>query len=296
MAAKERRQKELKQRLLDLKMGQEKVVEKLEVVKEEQRRLKELLENKTEQTMGARQEAAKLRPYTTQSPGALESSLKELSANLAADRAQIDQLDRRGRALQTSSDTFTAVTADVEGCTRLLKELAEELKREEDQLNKAQRHRDALSERSNNVRDVERQEKLLRKQLTNVTARTEKLRKGAEEKAELAKGRMEELRSLHRKLTEERGEKGREADRRRVRIEQTEKKVRPCVFRPFPTYRSFLQSFFRPHWFSYISLFPVRQFSLTLASSLASSSRHPSVASNPPFDPVLNYRGLGERG
>ncbi|KAK7554262.1 kinetochore protein nuf2 [Phyllosticta citricarpa] len=225
MAAKERRQKELKQRLLDLKMGQEKVVEKLEMVKEEQRRLKELLENKTEQTMIARQEAAKLRPYTTQSPGALESSLKELSANLAADRAQIDQLDRRGRALQTSSDTFTAVTADVEGCTRLLKELADELKREEDQLNKAQRHRDALSERSNNVRDVERQEKLLKKQLANVTARTEKLRKGAEEKAELARGRMQELRDLHSKLTEERSEKGREMERRRVRIEQTEKKM-----------------------------------------------------------------------
>jgi kinetochore protein Nuf2 len=36
---------------------------------------------------------------------------------------------------------------------------------------------------------------------------------------------MEELRAVHKQLTEERGEKGREMEKRRVRIEQTEKKV-----------------------------------------------------------------------
>lgn len=225
MAAKEKRQKELKQRLLDLKMGQEKVVERLEMVKEEQRRLKELLENKTEQTMNVRQDAAKLRPYTTQSPAVLEASLKDLNTNLAADRAAIDALDRRGRALQTSTETFTAVAKDVDDCTRLLGDLAQDIKQEQEELAKADRHRQALSERSNNVRDVERQEKLLTKQLANVNARTEKLRKNAEDKAEAARVRMEELKAVHKKLAEERGEKSREMERRRVRIEQTEKKV-----------------------------------------------------------------------
>jgi kinetochore protein Nuf2 len=51
------------------------------------------------------------------------------------------------------------------------------------------------------------------------------LREGSKEKAMSAKERMEELRAVHRKLTEERGEKGRDMERRRVRIEQTEKKV-----------------------------------------------------------------------
>ena len=55
--------------------------------------------------------------------------------------------------------------------------------------------------------------------------RTDKLREGSKEKAMSAKERMEELRAVHRKLTEERSEKGREMERRRVRIEQTEKKV-----------------------------------------------------------------------
>ncbi|KAL1629076.1 kinetochore-associated Ndc80 complex subunit nuf2 [Neofusicoccum ribis] len=225
MAAKEKRQKELKQRLLDLKMGQEKVVERLEMVKEDQRRLKELLEDKTTQTMNVRQEAAKLRPYTTQSPAVLEASLKDLNANLVADKAQIDALDRRGRALQTSTDTFTAVAQDVDACTRLLSDLAQDIKQEQEELAKADRHRQALSERSNNVRDVERQEKLLTKQLANVNARTEKLRKNAEDKAEAARLRMEELKAVHKRLAEERSEKSRDMERRRVRIEQTEKKM-----------------------------------------------------------------------
>ncbi|KAK7713188.1 kinetochore-associated Ndc80 complex subunit nuf2 [Botryosphaeria dothidea] len=225
MATKEKRQKELKQRLLDLKMGQEKVVEKLEMVKEDQRRLKELLETKTEQTMNVRQEAAKLRPYTTQSPTVLEASLKDLNANLAADKATIDALDRRGRALQTSTDTFSAVAQDVEACTRLLNDLAQDIKQEQEELAKADRHRQALSERSNNVRDVERQEKLLTKQLTNISARTEKLRKNAEDKSEAARIRLEELKVVHQTLIEERTGKNREIDRKKARIEQTEKKM-----------------------------------------------------------------------
>jgi kinetochore protein Nuf2 len=45
------------------------------------------------------------------------------------------------------------------------------------------------------------------------------------EKSQEAKEKMEELRALHKKLTEERAAKGTDMERRRVRIEQTEKKV-----------------------------------------------------------------------
>ena len=85
---------------------------------------------------------------------------------------------------------------------------------------KASRHRDALADRSNNVRDVERQERLLQKQLGNINARTSKLKTKGDEEAERARKRMEELRETHAKLTEERGEKGREMAELKDNIEK----------------------------------------------------------------------------
>jgi len=178
-----------------------------------------------------REDAAKLKPYTQQKPDALEASLRDLNARLAEDRQTIEGLDRRARALQTSSDSFSAAAADVQACMRLLTELAGDLQKEEEEGAKAARHRDALSDRVAGVEDVERQERLLQKQLESINARTEKLRRGAEDKSEQARQRMDALQEVHRNLVKERGEKAREVERRRVRIEQTEKKVcRSLVF------------------------------------------------------------------
>jgi kinetochore protein Nuf2 len=230
MADREKRNNELKIRLLELKKGQEAVAEKLETAKEEQKRLKALLEQKAEAKENVVREVSKLKPYTQQSPTALEDSLRSINDKLTGEKAQIDSLDRRARALQTSTDSFTVVASDVTSCTRLLTDVQADLSKEEEELAKASRHRDALADRSNNVRDVERQEKLLQKQLSNVNARTGKLKNKADEEAERARKRMEELRDTHAKLGEERGEKGREMERRRVRIEQTEKKVCCILF------------------------------------------------------------------
>lgn len=226
MEEKEKRNTDLRNKLLELKKGQEKLAEKLAKAKEEQSRLKELLTQRAENKENVQREVIKLKPYTQQSATALEDSLRDLNDRLVNDRTQIDSLDRRARALQTSTDSFSVVTTDVTACTRLLTEVQADLNREEEELAKASRHKDALSERSANVRDVERQERLLQKQLNNVNARTDKLRNKADEEAERAKNRMEELRQTHAKLAEERGEKNLEIERRRVRIEQTEKKVR----------------------------------------------------------------------
>lgn len=228
---KAKRNEELKQRLLELKKGQERVVERLETVRGEKGRLTGVLEERTEKVLGVRQDSEKLRPYVLQSPAALQASLAELSENLSRDKTQIDQLEKRTRALQTSTDTFGVVTNDVGSCAKLLEDVSTELQKEEGENLKAAKHRDALSERGNNVREVERTEALLLRQLTRWMERTETLRKGSREKTQGAKERMEELRSVHRKLTEERGDKGREMERRRVRIEQTEKKV--CLSREF---------------------------------------------------------------
>ncbi|KAF2838930.1 kinetochore protein nuf2 [Patellaria atrata CBS 101060] len=225
MREKERKNTELKQRLIDLKNGQERVAEKLERLREEQKRLKSHLEAQTTQTLLVKQEASKLRPYTQQSPAALESNLRDLNASLTTDKHAIEALDRRTRALGASADTFAVLTADVYSLLRLLTDLSTDLGREEEELQKAARHRDALSSRSAHVRDIERQERLLAKQLANIAARTGKLRQGAEDKADAARRRMEELRGVHGRLSEERGEKAREVERRRVRIEQIEKKM-----------------------------------------------------------------------
>lgn len=230
---KERRNQELKTRLLELKKSQERVTEKLERVKGEQGRLKTLLEDKTTSVFNMRQEANKLRPYTEQSPAALEQSLRELSGNLNADRGEIDRLDRRARALQTSCDTFTLLTSDISALSRLLQDLQTELAKEEEEGRGAAKNREALTEASNSVREVERQERILRKQLEQWQSRTEKLRRDAEAKSGDARSKMEGLRGVHRELTAERRERGEEVEKRRVRIEQVEKKVSVALPTPF---------------------------------------------------------------
>ena len=220
-----KRNEELKAKLLELTKGQAKVAERMEKAKSEKERLTGVLEEKTEKCIAVRQESEKLRPYAQQSSTALQANLTELSENLARDKGLTETLEKRTRALQTSADTFGVVSADVASCVKILEEVSTELQKEDEENVDAAKRRDALSERGNNVREVERTEALLQRQLARWMERTETLRKGSGEKADAAKKRMEELRGVHRKLTEERGDKGREMERRRVRIEQTEKKV-----------------------------------------------------------------------
>lgn len=222
---KESRSSELKNRLLELKRNQERVTERLERAKIEQSRLKLFLEDKSVQALTVRKEADKLRPYTQQSPSTLESDLRELSSSVANDKAEIERLDRRDRALKTSCDTFSLLTSDVQTLTRLFNDVQDVLKKEEEESTTASRRRDALSEKSNNIRDIERQERVLAKQLSSWTERIDGLRKMAGEKAELAGNKMDELRSNHEELGRERRTRDGEVERRRLRIELVEKKV-----------------------------------------------------------------------
>ncbi|RAL65600.1 hypothetical protein DID88_005272 [Monilinia fructigena] len=201
IAEKVRRNEELKRRLLELRQSQDRMARRFEGLTKKKKEMTAILEEKTAATIELRQESSKLQPYVSQSPAALQASLTELSNALNADKSQIDAFDRRARALQTSTDTFTVVSADVVSCTKLLDEISIELAKEEDENVKVARQRDALSERGNNVREVERTEGLLQRQLSKWLERTEKLR------------------------DEERSDKGREMERRKVRIEQTEKKM-----------------------------------------------------------------------
>ncbi|KAH7319832.1 putative kinetochore protein nuf2 [Stachybotrys elegans] len=219
------RNEELKKRLLELRRNQERVATRLEESKQKKNDLTTLLEQKAQEKVTLKQESAKLRPYVLQSPSALQDNLAELREILNNDKAHIDALDRRTRALQTSTNSFGVVSSDVASCIKIFDEIATELGKEEEEMSKNAKQRDALSERGNNVREVERTEALLKRQLSKWAERTEKLREQSNQKAQEAKDKMHELRALHKRLTEEHTEKGKEMEIRRVRIEQTEKKM-----------------------------------------------------------------------
>ncbi|KAI1095033.1 Nuf2 family protein [Rostrohypoxylon terebratum] len=219
------RNEELKKNLLELRRTQEKVAERLNEAKQKKTELAQQLEQKTSEKILLKQESNKLRPYTLQSPQALQTSLTNLSNTLNEDKLHIDALDRRARALQTSTDSFGVVATDVASCIKLLDDIATELTKEEEENSRNAKQRDALSERGNSVKEVERTEALLQRQLSKWNERTEKLRDQSRKKAEEATKKMNELRALHKQLTEERTAKGDEIEKRKVRIDQTVRKM-----------------------------------------------------------------------
>jgi len=216
---------ELKNRLITLQREQGQRTVELEKLKAEKTSLAGVLEDRTAKHVSVSQEADKLRPYANASGKGLSDELTDLHAGLAKDKAALAGAEKRLRALNTSADTFQLVAADVQPCVGLLASLANDLQAEEAEASEASRHKDALTERSSNVRDIERQEKQLGDHLRQWAKRTETLRRTADERSEAAGRRMRELGDEHRRLAGERGEKGREVERRKVRVEQTEKKV-----------------------------------------------------------------------
>lgn len=226
---KAKRNDELVARLRELKNDQTRIAERLERVKAEKGRSQKALEEKTEKLMRSRQESEKLRPYVLQSPAALQESLVDLSSKLGRDKAQIDAHERRTRALQTSGDTFTTVNNDVQSCVKVLEDVSIELQKEEEEEARASKSREELAQRSNDVRDIESDEQQLHKQLKRWDERTEEQRAKAKEREISAKERMEQLKTVQKQLREERADKEREMERRRMRIEQTEKKVSFCA-------------------------------------------------------------------
>ncbi|OAA49038.1 kinetochore protein nuf2 [Beauveria brongniartii RCEF 3172] len=225
VAEKTARNEELKQRLLELRRNQERVAARLDEAKQRKTELTGVLEQKTQEKLTLRHESAKLRPYVLQSPASLQDHLAELREILNNDKAHIDALDRRARALQTSSDSFSAVSLDVEACIKILEEIAAELAREDEELARQAKQKEALTERGNNAREVDRTEAMLKRQLEKWNDRTERLREQAKHKAAEARERVHELRAVHAKLTEEQADKSKEMAIRRVRIEQKEKEM-----------------------------------------------------------------------
>ncbi|MCJ1445862.1 MAG: kinetochore-associated Ndc80 complex subunit nuf2 [Stictis urceolatum] len=223
--AKNARTEDLKIKLLALKKDQEQLQLRMDQSRDQKKALAAQLEEKVDRTTQSRQDAAKLRPYANQSISALQSQLDDLNSSLTSDRSTIGSLEKRSRALQTSADTFSLASNDVNPLLTSLSAVAADLRTEESEAQDAARRRDALTDRSNNVRAVERDERALQKQLETWLSRTEGLRKTAQEKGDKAQDRMGELTEVYNGLVKERGKSGKEVERKRIRIEQTEKKM-----------------------------------------------------------------------
>ena len=220
----------MKARLLELKKAQEGFAERLDRVKDEKTLLNTALEEQTEKCVAIRQKSVKLRPYVLQSLGALEAYLKELSDSLAQDKYHVDNLEKRKRALQSSTDTFKVLNNDITSCIKLLEEIFNETQKEEEIGLRAAERRDSLSKRGHDVKEVEQEEVMLNRQLRRWQERIEAVKRGSDEKAREAKERMKELRREHFNITEQRVDTGREVERKRMRIEATEKMVRSFPF------------------------------------------------------------------
>ncbi|EXU94837.1 hypothetical protein X797_012078 [Metarhizium robertsii] len=119
------------------------------------------------------------------------------------------------------------VSTDVASSIKILDEIATGLAKEEEEMVRNAKERDALSERGNNAREVERAV-TLRRQLNKWIDRTEKLCEQSNQKAQEAKAKMHELRAIRRKLTEEHTEKSKEMERLDILGAQMEKTSISC--------------------------------------------------------------------
>ncbi|KAJ5654942.1 Kinetochore protein Nuf2 [Penicillium lividum] len=219
------RNDELKARLLDLRREQSQVAENIDHIKYQRARRQQQLEEKTQRLVRTRREAERLQPYALESAVTLQSLLSELAGKIRREKSQIDGLQKRARELQTSSELFTVASNNVQTCVTLLEEISTEMQKEDEEKSRAARNKEAISDQGASVRDIEQTEKLLQRQLAHWDERIGHLHKNAQEKAELAQTRMEELLNVQQQLREERAEKQIPMEQIRIRTERTEKKM-----------------------------------------------------------------------
>lgn len=222
-----KRNEALMARLLELRDEQKKLAERLTKAKADKSVLRETLDQQSHKKSILQEENASLQSYLVQTPSTLQNKLVELRKILDSGRVQIDALDRRTRALQTSADSFETVSTDLAACIKILDEIAAELGKEKKEMERNAKQRDALSQSGKEARELEQTEQTLRNQLSKWDERTQKLREQSGHKAFDAMEKMHQLRATHKRLTMEHAQNTKEMETRRVRIEQTEKKVSP---------------------------------------------------------------------
>lgn len=168
-----------------------------------------------------------LKPYIMDSPDKLSQIIADMGSNLAAEKAAVDSVERRARALQTSADSFSMVEQDVSSCLVVMEACESELTKEEDYNRKTHRHQEIKSQKDSEEKEVDRREQRLERSLKNALEKLNTARDQAAEKREATKEKMRRLTEEFEKLSMERDTTNKDMERKRLRIEQTEKKV--CV-------------------------------------------------------------------
>ncbi|RPB26627.1 hypothetical protein L211DRAFT_644199 [Terfezia boudieri ATCC MYA-4762] len=187
--------------------------------------LKSALTDRQYLTVKGKQECDRIRPYIVDSPEKLQQVIVDMNATLLSEKNLSDTLERRIRALQTSMESFTIIEADVTSCIKIMEECEGELVKMEEMARKVSKHEEILKSKENENKDKERQEALLTRQLEHLREKIDRVRAQAEGKREQAQKRMEELKGVYDELSRERGEKSKDMERKKMRIEQIEKKV-----------------------------------------------------------------------
>ena len=183
------------------------------------------LQEKETRRLTLMKENEKLRPYAMSSAQDLQDQLNELRQGLRRDKEALSSAEKRYRALHTSSDTFKTAASGVESVLALLKSLQEDMKNADAEIATANKREDMLRERSRDVKKSDQEKALLLSQLESWSKRLEKLRKDAEETNRAASQRIQDLAAQRKQIMADQGEKGREVERRKIRVEQAEKRV-----------------------------------------------------------------------
>ncbi|PHH64382.1 hypothetical protein CDD81_4603 [Ophiocordyceps australis] len=228
----EARVEEKKQRNNELKVHLKAVVPvtgklraRLDELKENKSRLTSLLEQKSTAVDRLSREIDRLQRYLRESLLTLHGNVTDLRDSLNSDRAQADALERRSRALQTSTDSFALGLVDVKECVKTLADIAAEMAHEEEVTARSMRQAEMLSEEKKKERQLDQHITMLHRQLDMWAERNKKLQEQVKKNGADASEKMLELKKLHKELMEEHTIKTRDVERRGVRVEQTDKKM-----------------------------------------------------------------------
>ncbi|KAK6544612.1 kinetochore-associated Ndc80 complex subunit nuf2 [Orbilia ellipsospora] len=209
--------------LSELKREQEGMTNEFQEAKNERKVLKDQLIQASETKLRLKQDCERLRPYIVDEPGRLQTLNNEMAMQLQMEKNRLMQVERRARALQTTTDSFGVIETDVNACIKVMEECESELLREEEDSRKASRHKDVLRKRQLEYQDMEKREEVLK---TRLSGAQEKVRSGkgqAEKKSAAARARMAELRGVYDQLASERREKSHDMDKLKMQIDLKEK-------------------------------------------------------------------------
>ncbi|KAF8477156.1 Nuf2 family-domain-containing protein [Kalaharituber pfeilii] len=215
----------LTQDLRSMKKRQESLVNDFDKERNERKSMAAALQDREYLKVKLKQECDKIRPYIVDSPDKLQQVITDMNNTLITEKTLCDTLERKIRALQTSTESFIIIEADVSACIKVMEECESELVKVEEMSRKVSRHEEILKSRENENKDIERKEALLQRQLETLKEKIEKSRATAEQKREMAQKRMEELKGVYDELSRERQEKNKEMDKKKMRIEQIEKQM-----------------------------------------------------------------------